>query len=123
MTSPIKGTAWRCHARPASRGGQTCGHLNMPGESIKAHDGNECCAECGCTRIAGTDRYKRSKAVQCRMWIVTYMARATLSEPRHPVKITVIADSTDDAYHEARTELSEGYLLGHPVSAEPVVTP
>ncbi len=120
--SAMTNTAWRCHARPASLGGKTCGHLNMPGEGIK-RDGLACCSECGCTRIAGTDRYARTKQIQSRMWIVQYEAseRAAADEHFAPVQITVIASGTDDAYREAGIELGERFLLGHPISAEPVV--
>jgi hypothetical protein len=122
--SAVRDTAWRCHARPAANGGKPCGHLNMPGESIACRLGNQCCAVCGCTRIAGTDRYKRSKPTQASMWIVKYQGRERdRNGPFRELQITVIVADGDEAYREAAHELGGDYLLGHPISAEPVVAP
>ncbi len=119
----MRGTAWRCHARPASKGGATCGHLNVPDVELM-HRGQECCTECGCTRIAGTDRYKRQAGVLGRLWIVKYEARERGQNQRfRPVRITVVASGPDEAYAEARNELDEAFLLGYPIEASPVVAP
>lgn len=118
----LMNTAWRCHARPAALSGKTCGHLNMPGEAIK-RDGMHCCAECGCTRIAGTDRYSRAAGTLARLYVVGYEARRSPRERFATVRVTVVAETTDGAYAEARIELGEDFDLGHPVSADPVVAP
>ncbi len=113
-------TAWRCHAKPAALAGKTCGHLNMPGECIR-RDGQHCCSECGCTRIAGTDRYKRTAGQLARLWIVEYEVLRSAGYGNEPVKVTVVADGADDAFAEARIELGEAFDLGLPISAKPVV--
>ncbi len=124
--SKMTNTAWRCHAKPAGLGGQTCGFLNIPGERKllrAAMGGGECCAECGCTRIAGTDRYKRTAGVLARLYVVTYEVLCSAGHGTDPVRVTVIADTTDSAYAEARLELGESFTLGSPIAADPVVAP
>jgi hypothetical protein len=49
---------WTCHARPASLGGRTCGHLNERGR--RARSGELCCEACGATQRAGELRLERS---------------------------------------------------------------
>ena len=49
---------WRCYAKPAWRGGKTCGHVN--GKGILGPSGLLCCEECGCTKIASDPRRKET---------------------------------------------------------------
>lgn len=118
--SALTATAWRCHAKPAALGGKTCGHLNLAGEAIKSAHG-PCCADCGCTRIAGSDRHQRAKASpSCGFWYVDYEARENDAQAFATVRITVIASCSDDAYREARLDLGERLFLGFPIAATPV---
>jgi hypothetical protein len=118
----ISTSAWRCHAKPGALGGKKCGHLNLAGEAIRSQHG-PCCASCGCTQIAGSDRYKREFGCKGQLWFVDYQARETPFEKFAPVRITVVASGHDDAYQQARYELGERLELGFPISAEPVMPP
>lgn len=50
---------WKCYARPAWRGGKTCGHENTKG--IMGANGVLCCEECGCTKVASDFRREREE--------------------------------------------------------------
>ncbi len=56
-------TSWKCYARPAWRGGKTCGHDNKTG--IIGPNGLVCCEECGCTQIA-SDLRRKELENRCR---------------------------------------------------------
>lgn len=61
----------------------------------------------------------------CSLWIVYYEIRNSESEALRRHRLTVIADSTDDAYAQARAELIESLdekCIGLPISAEPART-
>jgi hypothetical protein len=47
---------WKCYAKPARLGGETCGHLNKEGIM---YCGLLCCEKCGCTKFASDDRRKK----------------------------------------------------------------
>ena len=55
----ILSNGWKCYAKPAARGGVTCGHFNVKGIGFR---GIECCEDCGCTKKASDDR--RDKAMR-----------------------------------------------------------
>jgi hypothetical protein len=44
---------WKCYAKPARLGGETCGHLNKEGIMYR---GLLCCEKCGCTKFASDYR-------------------------------------------------------------------
>jgi hypothetical protein len=64
-----------------------------------------------------TPRYK----VSYGLWLVVYEVRATPRERFTHKRVSVVANCSDGAYHEAREDLIEsGMEYGFPVSAEPV---
>lgn len=46
---------WKCHAKPASLNGKTCGHQNVAGRTWNRL---LCCESCGATKIASDLRAK-----------------------------------------------------------------
>ncbi len=56
------------------------------------------------------------------VWVVWWNASKAANDPFAPIRVTVFATSTDDAYEQGRLDLEENdFYLGFPISAEPFV--
>ncbi len=57
--------AWKCHAKPASLSGSTCGFVNQDGGRPRGE--LVFCRGCGCSKKASDDRLARKEAKKLRV--------------------------------------------------------